>query len=505
MPRNRLVWISLLTLLWMTTAVSAQDATPTLTPEPPTATPIIVTEEYIVQRGESLNMIAQAYGATVRQLLALNPDITNADLVYAGQTINVPAPGAPTATPEATLASEITSTPTIDMSATPVPTVMVSAVLEYGLEVAFSGQADPSLTDQVVGLGMKWVKLEVRWENLQPNEGDPLALAALDEVVSSFEAQGVNILLTVTTAPAWTRTLDEETGPPDDLALFAAFVGEVAQHYAGIVDAYEIWNEPNIRSKWKSPIHPIGAAQYMDMLRQAHAAIKAADPNALIVSAGLAPTGFNDAYNAQAGNLGVNAVDDRVFLRELYSLGLADYADAVGAHPMGWANPPEAVCCNAAEGVLTHFESPQFYFLNTLQDYRAIMEQAGDLSTPIWITKFGWGTSEDLGASDPTNVFVEYTTMDEQADYISRAYQLAAGLGYVGPMFTYNLNGCIVLDMYNPDACYYSLLDPNGVPRPAFASLSSLGRVVVEPAMEVTPELLPESTVEITPEATSAG
>lgn len=510
----RFIFAVLVLLVLVTGITSAQESTATPTPLPG------ATEEYVVLPGETLNTIALRYRTTIRQLLTLNPDITNADLVYAGQRINVPVPGAPTVAPtvEPTIAPtvdpavEATLETTIEAVSAPV----LDAVLEYGIEVGFTSQYDPALANQAVGLGLQWVKVEVRWETMQPNEGDAIAFETLDNIVSGLDSQGLNILLTVTTAPAWTRTLDEESGPPDDLAQFAAFVGGLVGHYAGVVDAYQIWNEPNIRSKWKSPVHPIGAGQYFEMLRQSYLLIKAIDPNAQVVSAGLAPTGFNDAHDAQVGNLGVNAVDDRVFLRELYTLGLADYSDAIGAHPMGWANPPEAVCCTAAEGVTTHFESPQFYFLNTLQDYRAIMEQAGDSGTPIWITKFGWGTSEDLGAFDEINIFVTYTSLDEQAAYISRAYQIAGGLGYVGPMFAYNLNGCVVLDLYNTDSCYYSLLDPNGVPRPAFAALQSLDKtgsepvvppaeVTAEATVEAAPEVTSEATVEATPEITPAG
>ena len=45
---------------------------------------------HIVQRGESLSIIAQRYGTTVQAILAANPSITNPNLIFAGQTIFVP-------------------------------------------------------------------------------------------------------------------------------------------------------------------------------------------------------------------------------------------------------------------------------------------------------------------------------------------------------------------------------------------------------------------------------
>ncbi len=54
------------------------------------------------------------------------------------------------------------------------------------------------------------------------------------------------------------------------------------------VDAWEIWNEPNAGTFWLgymdgSPQH------YFDMLKDAYPVIKAASPNALVISAGLSP------------------------------------------------------------------------------------------------------------------------------------------------------------------------------------------------------------------------
>ncbi|HMT22523.1 MAG TPA: LysM domain-containing protein [Promineifilum sp.] len=45
---------------------------------------------HIVQRGEYLSVIAQRYGTTTQAILAANPQITNPNLIFAGQTIFVP-------------------------------------------------------------------------------------------------------------------------------------------------------------------------------------------------------------------------------------------------------------------------------------------------------------------------------------------------------------------------------------------------------------------------------
>jgi LysM repeat protein len=56
---------------------------------------------HIVQRGEYLSLIAQRYGTTTQAILAANPQITNPNLIYAGQTIFVPF-GVPPPPPQPT-------------------------------------------------------------------------------------------------------------------------------------------------------------------------------------------------------------------------------------------------------------------------------------------------------------------------------------------------------------------------------------------------------------------
>ena len=52
-----------------------------------------------------------------------------------------------------------------------------------------------------------------------------------------------------------------------------------------------------------------------------YTAIKAADPDAIVISAGLAPTGAGDPSSV---------VSDTDFLRGMYAAGAADYFDVLG-------------------------------------------------------------------------------------------------------------------------------------------------------------------------------
>lgn len=48
--------------------------------------------EYVVQPGDTLYSIAQRFGVTVQAILAVNPSITDPNLIFVGQVIIIPVP-----------------------------------------------------------------------------------------------------------------------------------------------------------------------------------------------------------------------------------------------------------------------------------------------------------------------------------------------------------------------------------------------------------------------------
>lgn len=460
----------------------------------PTALPP-QTEEIIhtVRAGETLFRIALQYNTTADALAQYN-GIANPRVIYVGQQIRIPSAqvlAAPTPEPEQVFPTagpppedaqmyptagpppaELQVTPTLaaEPGAEAFPTAGAiqnrarNVGFAYGVQVHLPNQDAAAVMEDATALGMTWAKQVIDWSLYEAAQG-AIDWSALDELVAAMDAADVNILLTVTNAPGWTRDSAEENGPPADPQTYAAFIGALAQRYAGVVDAYEIWDSPNLRRAWNTP-RGINAGDYVALLQAAFTAVKSADPAAVVVTAGLAPTGFND---------GVNAIDDRVYLRQMYDAGVAQWSDAIGAHPNGWANPPDSTCCrNNRPAVAAWDDHPSFFFKDTLSDYRAIMVEKLDSGTYIWATEFGWGSNDGLNVTPPEALgFVEYTTLDEQAQYIVRGFELGRELGYIGPMFLYNLNFCTVVGQTG-EQCLFSLLDPAGNPRPAYFALESM-------------------------------
>ena len=201
---------------------------------------------------------------------------------------------APTAT--ATLAPDQgefvtlpTPTPTPAAAATAVSTLAALPWGDFGYGIA-THIYEPEVTMNVVKnqLGLTWVKQQIRWDIFSTEPGK-MDWSGYDPVVEAAAAQGVKLMLSVVGAPAWSRSYvdaNPEAAPPDDLTLFAQFLGELVDRYPGKVHAIEVWNEQNLDREWDTA-EGVNALRYVEMLRLAYQTIKARDPNIIVISGAL--------------------------------------------------------------------------------------------------------------------------------------------------------------------------------------------------------------------------
>jgi hypothetical protein len=332
----------------------------------------------------------------------------------------------------------------------------------YGIQPhALSGL--PQVTSSVSDLGLGWLKQQVRWQDIEPTKGD-YDWSGLDAIADACSTQQIRVMFTVVAAPAWARSGKSGVGPPDDYQDFYDFVGAMAAHFKGRVHAYEIWNEQNLSREWEGA--PLSAADYVRLLQGAYLAIKAIDPGASVVSGAPTPTAIDD---------GVWAIADRVYLQAMYDAGLKEYCDAVGAHPLGFANPPDVYYTGGDYDPARKYDDhPTYFFRNTMQDYYSIVLANDDGQKRIWATEFGWGTVDGMGV-DPSPGYEFTADIDEaqQADYIVRAYTWSHDWGHAGVMFLWNLNSWPVAGPYN-EMAKYSIVREDWSPRPAYVALKQM-------------------------------
>ena len=324
-----------------------------------------------------------------------------------------------------------------------------------------------------------WIAQDVHWKDIEPEPG-AYNWEKLDGAILATRPYGFRILLTVAGTPDWARpagadlTLD---GPPADYAAYASFLLVLAKRYEGVVGAYEIWPESNLRSRWSSP-DGVSPENYTEFLRQASAAVHASDPMSIVVAGSLAPTGSND---------GVNVIDDLAFYQRMYTAGAAPYFDVLGVRVDGHNNPP-ADTPESSSVTTTTFKGHTSFYYRHYEAVHEIMLANGDASKTLWITSAGWASAAQ---PLPGMEYAADVNEQQQATYLAEALVQAQSQPYIGAIIINNFNISTVPNS-PPQLAPYSLIRADWSARPAFITLAQLrqGDVLTQP-VAAAPEARP--------------
>lgn len=405
------------------------------------------------------------------------PTILKTTRPASAKTPTKPAAGS-TASAATPASAKSTTAPTAKpgtQPAGPTPTGLpINETFGYGIQV--NGMDDP---DGSVGmtkkLGMTWIKQQVKWGSLEHERGN-MDWSGLDRIVRKASKADLKVMLSIVTAPTWSHpAIEAIQAPPDDLNLYANFVGEVVQRYKDQgypVHAVEVWNEQNLDREWLTNPQKIDAARYVQMLTLTYKKVKAIDPNLVVISGAPSPTGSDN---------GINFVDDLKYLQQMVNAGLLNSADCIGIHHNGYNLPPDVLYQDApkhAKAATATFRGPfdnpdhSWSFRTTLQESSRI---AGG-KKPLCITEFGWPSSE--GITTPVRPGFEFSkdnSLQDQAAYVTQAFTLMKQWGIVKIAFLWNLNFFNVTDdPSTTDNAIYSLLTPNALARPAFEAVERM-------------------------------
>jgi LysM repeat protein len=290
---------------------------------------------------------------------------------------------------------------------------------EYGMQAFLWWRPETADRDlqliQQAGFG--WVKQTFAWREIEGAGKGKYDWGRADRIVNQAQKYGLRIIARVDSQPQWAGGNFPKIGPPNNMQDFADFLKAMAQRYKGRIYAYQIWNEPNLKREWggRAP----NPTAYTRMLQAAYNAIKSEAPNALVVTAGLAPTTRWDDV----------AMPDTEFVKRMYDAGARGYFDALGAHGAGYKAPPEMDPGQVANDPNYYNNGDpncpgprcRIYCFRHVEDLRQIMVNRGDGNKQIVVLEFGW--TIDPRAGSPYRWHA--VSADQQADYLVRAYQYA--------------------------------------------------------------------------------
>ena len=226
------------------------------------------------------------------------------------------------------------------------------------------------------------------WGALEPSPGS-WDFARLDQRVAQSEARGAPILLVLSHPPAWAATRPDLEGyqgspsPPTSNETWQTYVRTVVTRYAGRIESYEIWNEPNLTQFYAGTPERLG-----ELTELAAAEIRAADPAALVVSAGFSARteGSQPFFSAYVAAMAPETID------------------VVGIHIYPY--PPEG---------------PES-MVELAAQFRALADNAGMSDKPMWNTEIGYGNAANVISGDPAASLILRTYLVLPASGVDRNY-----------------------------------------------------------------------------------
>ncbi len=292
--------------------------------------------------------------------------------------------------------------------------------------------------------GAHWERVNFWWNEIQPDSSsEHMAPRTISDSQLKTELDaGMSVVGLLGNPPAW-ATRNGST--PANLYLpvtdpqnyWAAFVRLMVTTYAGRINQWIIWNEPDI------PMGDIGSTwagtvdEYYQLIKDAAEVAKAFNPDEKIVVAGT--TYWSDIQHGSP-----------LFIDRLAALDEADstaasngfYFDAVDMH----------VYSRAAD------------VLKIAQIYHNVLQSHG-IDRPLWLSETNVPPYDD--PATPRNPDLTHDTMSEQANFIIEAFAYALAAG-VARMSVYR-----IADTENDPSGPWGLLHLDGSPRPAFQAFET--------------------------------
>ncbi|WP_368926850.1 cellulase family glycosylhydrolase [Serratia marcescens] len=288
--------------------------------------------------------------------------------------------------------------------------------------------------------GFTSYRADFPWGGLEQQKGRYVITGNMQKADQAFnDAQakfGLNGLLVL----AYGNKLYDPSGyptTPEAIQAFANYAYWTASKYKGKIKYYEIWNEwTNATAIKPKPRTPPPPEIFVALVKATAAAVRKADPNAIVITGTANPTGTRDPS----------------WVDNIVKLGVLNYVDGISIHPYSYGNDNYAI--RAPEGNL-----------DVVDKFEARLAKAAGKTVPIYITEIGVPTYEGKGG----------LSKDVAAQYVVKYTFLAKSRPFIKGIWWYDL----LDDGDNPkiNEHRFGLLTRNGQPKPSMLALSKVADV----------------------------
>jgi polysaccharide biosynthesis protein PslG len=307
------------------------------------------------------------------------------------------------------------------------------------LDVGFAEGANPpslpaDLDAMIAYAGRRkpFIRLDLDWGYVQPARcvGAPSCAMQwdhLDPIVDAAADKGVRVLIILGYGAGW-ATGHPESGKwfPTNDADWADLVDRTVAHFGAKVQAYEVWNEPNLIQfgNYGGDSSTERKARYWQLAQVAHDHVHAACPGCVVLAGGSA--GGNDAQVPDSTTRNDN--ESAQWLQYAYDHGYRNSFDAVADHPYPAANSgfgPDRPECTTRWWNLFGPDDPK---CGELAAVRQVMVNNADAAKKIWATEWGYPTAGNAKTPDIETI----------RDYQVEGVHMWRQRDYTGPLFLYS-------------------------------------------------------------------
>ena len=324
----------------------------------------------------------------------------------------------------------------------PDQTVATDATRRFGVNVS---SPDATIVERMRRCGFGWVRYEnAKWQMYMPRRDHAAFDGSVgpwhlkfDEILGNYQRAGMRVLPYVFQTPAWASSAPPDAKnksqnyPPKDPADYGDAVFQLVARFGrnkvdpsllktadkqsamGLIDAVELWNEPNLNDpNWGPFVGPM--SRYFDVMRAGAEGSRRADPSLPVTTCGFAGIGLEivgqlSEHRYADGKTPLDLVD---VINVHYYSGRED--------PETAGSDPNVHRATPAQGETTYPEQ-----LEDLVEWRDRLKAKAE----IWMTETGNDVSGPIGLSE------RY-----QAAKVPRSVLLALAAG-VDRVFVYRETG----------------------------------------------------------------